>query len=197
MGLKPHEWLMRLILAGVVSGVCTVLAIFAVITVPVPVAPGVSAFYIAAAVYVPFALWFGIWGGPIAGWVSCFILGIYSGFPIWFSAFWSVADVIEGAVPLIAFRTFKADPDLRESASKAKSWAMYFIFGVFLASLLSALWGGYTLAWFLGLPPAAATIVFLGWFIGDVIVLTVIATPMLYFLTKPIKRSQVYIEGYI
>lgn len=58
--------------------VCTVLAIWAVIEAPVPPAPGVSGLYVAAAVFVPLALWFGLWG-VLAGYLSCIFMALYIG----------------------------------------------------------------------------------------------------------------------
>ena len=101
---RPVTW-MHLVTFAIVTGVCTVLAIFAVIAAPVPPAPGVSGLYIAAAVYVPVALWFGTWGA-LAGYVSCVLLGLYTGMPILFVLWWSLADFVEGLLPLAAFRLF-------------------------------------------------------------------------------------------
>jgi hypothetical protein len=47
---------------AVATVICTVLAIWAVVLAPVESVAGVSGLYIAAAVYVPLALWFGVWG---------------------------------------------------------------------------------------------------------------------------------------
>lgn len=95
------------------TALSTVLAIWAVIAVPVgnSFVPGVSGLYIAAAIYVPLALWFGIWG-CLAGYLSCVFLGIYSGFSLEFILVWSLADFFEGFVPLLIYRTLKMKPVL-------------------------------------------------------------------------------------
>jgi hypothetical protein len=85
--------------------VCTVLAIWAVVSAPVSV-PGVSGLYIAAAVYVPLALWFGMWG-CIAGYLSCVFMGLYVGYSLDFVLVWALADFFEGFVVLVAYRQFK------------------------------------------------------------------------------------------
>ena len=108
---RPITWV-HLVTFAIVTGLCTVLAIFAVIVAPVPPAPGVSGLYIAAAVYVPVSLWFGIWGA-LAAYVSCILLGIYTGMPFLFLLWWSLADFFEGLVPLAAFRLFKIDPEFK------------------------------------------------------------------------------------
>ncbi len=101
--------------------VCTVLAIWAVVAAPVGssagAATGVSGLYLAAAVYVPVALWFGIWG-CLAGYVSCVFMGLYlnaigvPGYTLDFVLVWSLADFFEGFVPLLIYRSLKTKPKL-------------------------------------------------------------------------------------
>ena len=101
----------------VATVVCTVLAIWAVVSAPVEQAPvlGVSGLYIAAAVYVPLALWFGVWG-CFAGYASCVFMGLYlnslgvPGFTLEFVIVWSLADFFEGFVPLLIYRRLKMKP---------------------------------------------------------------------------------------
>jgi hypothetical protein len=107
---------------AVASVICTVLAIWAVVTAPVgsdgATVPGVSGLYISAAVYVPLALWFGVWG-CLAGYVSCLGLGFYlmslgvPGYTLEFVLVWSLADFFEGFVPLMIYRSLKTKPKLK------------------------------------------------------------------------------------
>jgi hypothetical protein len=104
---------------AVATAVSTILAIYAVIAAPLntPV-PGVSGLYIAAAVYVPLALWFGVWG-CMAGYLSCVFLGLYlnftgvPGYSLGFVLVWSLADFFEGFVPLLIYRSIKIKPELQ------------------------------------------------------------------------------------
>jgi hypothetical protein len=66
---------------AVATVICTVLAIWAVVQAPTEGSPvsGVSGLYLAAAIYVPLALWFGIWG-CIAGYLSCVFMGLFVGY---------------------------------------------------------------------------------------------------------------------
>ncbi len=99
--------------------VCTVLAIYAIVAAPVGsdagAATGVSGLYLAAAVYVPLALWFGIWG-CLAGYFSCISMGIYlnsvgaANYSLEFLLVWSLADLFEGLVPLLIYRSLKTKP---------------------------------------------------------------------------------------
>jgi hypothetical protein len=101
------------------TAICTALAIWAVVEAPLssPV-PGVSGLYIAAAVYVPLALWFGVWG-CIAGYLSCVFMGFYLGMPLEFLLVWSLADFFEGFVPLIIYRKIKIKPAVQLNHPKA------------------------------------------------------------------------------
>jgi hypothetical protein len=92
--------------------ICTALAIWAVIEAPVEPAPGVSGLYVAAAVFVPLALWFGIWG-VLAGYLSCIFMALYVGYTLDFALVWSLADLFEGLIPLLAFRILKVEPNYR------------------------------------------------------------------------------------
>jgi hypothetical protein len=85
------------------------LAIWAVVAAPVAPVPGVSGLYLAAAVYVPLALWFGVWGS-LAGYLSCVFMGIYSGLPLPFVLVWAFADFFEGFIPLLIYRRLKMKP---------------------------------------------------------------------------------------
>jgi hypothetical protein len=106
---KGVTWRQPLVCA-ISTAICTALAIWAVVEAPLssPV-PGVSGLYIAAAVYVPLALWFGTWG-CVAGYLSCVFMGIYLGMPLEFLLVWSLADFFEGFVPLIIYRKLKIKP---------------------------------------------------------------------------------------
>lgn len=102
----------HLLVCALATVVCTILAIWAVIAAPVPPAPGVSGLYIAAAVYVPLALWFGVWG-CIAGYLSCIFMSLYVGYALPFALVWSLADFFEGFVPLAAYRALKVEPSFQ------------------------------------------------------------------------------------
>jgi len=137
VGKRPVTW-MHLVTFAIVTGVCTVLAIFAVIAAPVPPAPGVSGLYIAAAVYVPVALWFGMWGA-LAGYVSCVLLGINTGMPILFVLWWSVADFFEGLVPLALFRLFNVDLDFKfQHRGTANTILLLLVVDLVVAALCTA-----------------------------------------------------------
>lgn len=113
----------------IATAVSTVLAIWAVVGAPVELVPGVSGLYIAAAVYVPLALWFGLWG-CFAGYFSCLFLGLYlmflgtPGYSLGFILVWSLADFFEGFVPLVIYRRIRIKASWGLKRPKATSVLM-------------------------------------------------------------------------
>ncbi|MFX1567467.1 MAG: hypothetical protein ACFFCV_03770 [Promethearchaeota archaeon] len=236
----------HIVVTALATGVAAVLAIWAVIAAPVGAFPGVSGLYIAAAIYVPLSLWLGMWGS-IAGYFSCVILGFVSTpFGVW-SFLWSIADFVEGFIPLVAFRAFKADVDLGAelkrskelyillgvlvinlvlagiatplldsqiwqiiwiisvvisiiliigmyALNRSKSWLVYIIFGIFCAAIGSALIGVAVPIWAGYAPPESFWVGLIGWFAGDLIVLSAIATPLMVTLTGKIKETSIFVE---
>ena len=76
----------------------------------------------------------------------------------------------------------------------SKSWLLYVIFGIFGAAIVSALFGISGII-FVGFAPAEAFwIGVIGWFAGDLIVLSAIATPLMVTLTGKIKQTSVFVE---
>jgi len=223
--------------------ICTALAIWAVIEAPVEPAPGVSGLYIAAAVFVPLALWFGVWG-VLAGYISCVLMALYIGYSLDFALVWSLADLFEGLIPLLAFRALKVEPNYRLKKPKItygltvllvatfvvsavattltwtevftatffvaiiimavqavvedkRTWVMWIIFGVFVAALVSGLFGVGALAGFGDVPMSIFPTVLFGWVFGDIIVLATIGTALMVTLTPTIQRTRTYVRGYL
>ncbi len=241
--VKPGVTWRHIVAFALATGVSTVLAIFAVIVAPVAPFPGVSGLYLAAAVYVPLSLWLGIWG-VLAAYISCVILGLVIGLGPW-AFVWSLADLVEGLIPLIAFKLTKTDIDIGKDMKRpgllyvllailvinliiaaiatalviswlwiitliiaiaiivlmyavnpSRGWLLFIIFGIILPALCSALIGIGVLV-IAGFAPAEAFwIGVIGWFAGDLIVLSAIATPMMIVLTKRIKESSIYVENW-
>lgn len=226
--------------------VCTVLSIWAVVAAPVDssagAVTGVSGLYLAAAVYVPLALWFGIWG-CLAGYLSCVFMGVWLGMPLPFVLVWALADFFEGFVPLLIYRSLKTKPTLDLKRPKVthgisillfmvlvasaialvysytyafvatfpisiallliqgavedrKTWLTWLPVGVFLASVVSGIFGVGALAAFGNIPLSAFPTVFSGWIFGDIIVLATLGTILTITLTPYIVRSKLYVRRY-
>ncbi|MBD3256676.1 MAG: hypothetical protein GF383_16400 [Candidatus Lokiarchaeota archaeon] len=234
----------HLVACALATGISTILAIFAVIAAPVAPFPGVSGLYLAAAIYVPLSLWLGIWG-VIAAYISCVILGFVTGLGVW-SFVWSLADLAEGIIPLIAFRLTKTDVDIGKDLKRpnvlyillgilivnlivaaiatalvipaiwittliiaivlivgmylvnpSRPWLLFVIFGIVLPSLVSALIGIGVLVIAGFAPPESFWIGVIGWFAGDLIVLSAIATPMMITLTGKLKQTSIFVEKWV
>jgi uncharacterized membrane protein len=222
--------------------VCTVLAIWAVVSAPVVSATVVSGLYIAAAVYVPLALWFGVWGCA-AGYVSCIFMGLYLGYSLPFVLVWGLADFFEGFVPLLIYRSIKTKPALslnrpkttytlnallavvlvgsaasllltytavflgtlaaavallvvQASVEDRKTWITWLVVGVFAASIVSGVFGVGALAAFGTVAWADFQSVFVGWVLGDIIVLATLGTILTVTLTPYIMKSKIYVKRY-
>jgi len=161
------------------TAVSYVLAVVSSMIFPVLGAPGVSALYVAAAIYVPLGVWMGMWGA-LAGYLSCFFLGLYpSGYTLIQSFIWSWADFIEALVPAAAFRLFKVDPDFTVRRGwAAKLFPPLVALGsalLLLGVVVQVLWGAslgepfvtiYVYSVYLGLALAVLGIV-IGLLVGD------------------------------
>jgi len=102
---------MHIVTFAFATAIAYVLGVVSSLIFPVLGAPGVSGLYVAAAIYVPLGVWMGMWGA-LAGYISCFFLGLYpSGYSPLQSFVWSWADFIEALVPLLIFKAFRAEPD--------------------------------------------------------------------------------------
>ena len=173
------------------SAICTILSIISVQLVPVLTLPGASGLFLAAGFYVPFGLWFGLWGCLAAG-ISGFLL-VLTGTPITLAAFFFVADFLEALIPLIAFRTLKLDANLRD----VRSLIGYTIFGIFFGSVTSSLIGPAGVIITAGLHPSVYWPTFVPWLIGDMIVIAVVGVPLLIAISPVIKKTSGYIKGYL
>jgi hypothetical protein len=167
----------------------TLLAAFGEITTTV--APGVSAFYIAVAFMIAFALWFGGWG-VLAAYLGCFIgAGLTGGVPPAVNLYWSLADVWQVLIPLAAFRALHADIGL----SNARDFGIFLAFGWFLNNLAGAAWGAGTLAMGGVIPWAGVQATFTSWFMGNLLVTILITPPLLVLLTPGLRRAGLLVKG--
>ncbi len=224
--------------------ICTALAIWAVVSAPVGAVAGVSGLYISAAVYVPLALWFGVWG-CFAGYLSCVFMGIYLGMPLEFVLVWALADFFEGFVPLMIYRSLKTKPALSLQKPKItyglngllaaglvvsavalmmsfneiflamfvlgvgrlvvqagiedhKTWTLWLFVGVFLAAVVSGIFGVGAMAafGFSGVSWQTFPSVFSGWVLGDIVVLATLGTILTVTLTPIIVKSKIYVRRF-
>ncbi|MEM0226666.1 MAG: hypothetical protein QXP94_03325 [Thermofilaceae archaeon] len=136
---------MHIVLFAFATAISYVLAVVSSLIFPVLGAPGVSALYLAAAIYVPLGIWMGMWG-CLAGYISCFFLGLYpSGYTLIQSFIWSWADFIEALLPFLIFKALAPDPDFTPKRPGAAKLLPWFIAAgttiLFLGVVVQLLWG--------------------------------------------------------
>ena len=175
---KKITW-MHIVSFSFATAISYILGVLSSLIFPVLGAPGVSALYVAAAVYVPLGVWMSMWGA-LAGYFSCFFLGLYpSGYSLIQSAVWSFADFIEAIIPALAFRLLKVDPDFTVKRPKyAKLLPLFVVSGtvlILLGIVVQVFWGAklgepftsfYVYAVYIGTLLAAIGMI-LGLFVGD------------------------------
>jgi integral membrane sensor domain MASE1 len=124
---------------------------------------------------IPFTLWFGAWGA-IAAYAGCIIGAGLGTMPLSVNLYWSLADLWQVLIPLIAFKLFHADVSLKSK----RDFLIFLVFGCLLNSLVGASWGSTMLSvgGVSGWSDALNTLV--TWFTGNLIVTLVITTQGLF-----------------
>jgi hypothetical protein len=148
--------------------------------------------YIVAAVMIITTLWFGMYGA-IAAYAGCWIgAGVLSGLSPAFSLFWSVADLLQVLIPLLAFRILSADVALKTR----RDIVILVMFGIILNNLAGAVWG--TLSLFAAGIIQAPNLpqVFSDWVIGNIIISAAIVPLVLYFVTPIAREHELFVKKY-
>ena len=186
---NKHGIYRNLIILLVVAIINALLSHFA--AVAWPSAPGIAALYFAVAFMIPFTLWFGAWGA-IAAYAGCVIgVGLFT-MPLSVNLYWSLADLWQVLIPLVAFRRFHADVGLKTG----RDFLIFLIFGWLLNNLAGAVWGSTMLSlggistW----NSVPTTLVV--WFAGNLIVTVVITTALLKYVTPYIAKPGLLVKEY-
>jgi len=183
---RIYKYIIIFVIATVIN---SLLARFADITFPS--APGVSSLYFAVAFMIVFTLWFGAWGA-IAAYLGC-VIGSGIGYvPFSVNLYWSLADLWQVLIPLVAFKAFHADIGLKTK----RDFLIYLVFGWFLNCLIGAIWGSTMLAVGGVIGSGEVLKTFTSWFVGDLIVVIVITTLLLKYVTGYIVKSGLYVKNY-
>jgi integral membrane sensor domain MASE1 len=172
------------------TGVYTILAWISVVSGPIQI-PGVGALFIAMGFGVPFCMWFGGWG-LVMGFIGTTIgAGVLTGLPLPISLAFGVGDLILFGSLLILYRglskRFGVDPIGRDVFT-LKGFIFFFIIGANIPHLLGAIYGTWLLYTVGFVPGDAVVITFFGFWIGNVIVVTVISPILLRLLGPVVER---------
>jgi len=155
------------------------------------VVPGIPiGFCPAVPVMVPFALWFGVYG-VMATYIGCLFGGLMKGFPATIAIPWTIADVIEAAIPLLAFRLLKADPALKTR----RDWVVFLAFAWLINGLVSSLFGSVAPVW-LGMWTWNAVFwIWIQYFACTLVLVGAITPAILKTSTEFLKRTRAYVKG--
>jgi hypothetical protein len=187
---KPTYTFLLLLIALIIIN--TLLARFAVIALPFGGVPGVSTLYFAVAFMILFTLWFGAYGA-VAAYVGCFIgAGVLSGIPPEVSVYWSLADLWQVLIPLVALRMLNVDLSL----DKRRDIICFVVFGILINNAFGAVWGAVMLALGNVIQWTEVMPAFIGWFAGNVILTALIVPLALRHGTPKIQKSKIFVKNY-
>jgi hypothetical protein len=154
-------------------------------------APGVIVLYFAVAFMIAFTLWFGVWGA-VAAYVGCVIgAGIPAGLPLSVNLYWSLADLWQVLIPLVAFARLKADVGL----GTKRDFTVFLIFGWLLNNLAGAIWGAGMFVLSGQFPISDFNSLFANWFLTNLVVTIIISPLLLRFVTPIIKKKGLFIKN--
>ncbi len=202
-GLKwnpnPPVTVPQLVAYALATGVYTILAWIGVISIPLQI-PGVSALYVAIGFGVPFALWFGGWG-LLMGFIGTAVgAGILAGLPLPISLAFGVGDVILFGSLLLLYRglapSFGVNP-IGKDVFTVKGFIFFFIVGANIPHILGGIYGTWLLYQVGFVPPDMIGLTFLGFWIGNVIVVTIIAPILLRLLGPVVERYGLTNHGWL
>ena len=178
-----------LVLLVAITVINALLSRFAVVAWPD--APGVSSVYFAVAFMIPFTLWFGAWGA-VSAYVACVIGAGLPWVPLGVNLYWSLADLWQVLIPLVAFKRLHAYAGLRT----LRDLVVFFVFGWLLNNLAGALWGSTMLSVGGVLPRSEVPGTFVSWLVSNLIVTLAISVLLLKYATPLLVQRDLLIGGY-
>lgn len=170
------------IIVGVLAGLVAVLDFIGVVAAPVGFL-GVSGFYVGAAFFTAFAVWFR-WKALIAMYLGLLLGAIMSGTFTVFAFILALGNVIAVIIPMLLFNSGKFNMELK----KFGDYLAFFVSVTILQSIISAGWvlTGFYLFGIMPLEAIKASAI--GWIAGDIIVSIVLGIPIMKFLSPVVKR---------
>lgn len=173
-----------LVLIGVLAGMTAILDFIGVVAFPIGY--GVSGFYVGAAFYCAFAIWFR-WRALIALYVGLLIGAIITGQFNVFTFLLAWSNVVGAALVMVIFHVGRLD----QALSSARDYAGLGASALAYAVASSSYFFGLNLA--LGLiPPEAVLPGMSGWIIGNVVVILLIGSLLLKTVTPVVGQMSFY-----
>ncbi len=158
----------------------------------VPLGFGVTGFWPGVAVQAVGSIWFGLWG-VIAGGLFPFISNSLAGAPLYVSVAYLPSNLIQGLVPLLAFKYLGLDPRL----TKAKDYVGYVLFAVIINNILGASWAVTALQYFGLITVQSVPLFFSGWTIGNGVPSLVFGIILLKALSPLVIKSRAFCKGWL
>ncbi|MEM0383941.1 MAG: hypothetical protein QXX19_07455 [Candidatus Caldarchaeum sp.] len=158
----------------------------------VPLGFGVTGFWPGVAVQAVGSIWFGLWG-VVAGGLFPFISNSLAGAPLYVSFAYLPSNIVQGLVPLLAFKFLKLDPRLR----RARDIGGYIAFAVIINNILGATWAVTALQYFGLITVASVPLFFSGWTIGNGVPSLVFGLILLRALSPLIIKSRAFCKGWL
>ena len=106
--------------------------------------------------------------------------------------YWSLADLWQVLIPLLACRYLRVDPAL----TSRRDLGIVLLFGVILNNLCGALWGSLSLALGGIIPWSGVGSAFYAWWLGNCIVCLVLLPLFLYIFTPVMRKHELFVKDY-
>lgn len=178
--MKKENFIIIWVLAGMVA----VLDVIWVITLPI--GTFASGFYIWAAFFAAFALWFG-WRWLLAIYIWLILWSLFTGFSV-FSFFGALGNVLWAWFVWLVFSSFKLNMELK----KIKDYLGFFIACTLWFGVISWVWTLNVLNYVGIIPDEAMRVATYGWIFWDAVVSLVIWIPLFKYLSPVIKRISLF-----
>jgi len=183
--MEKKNYSYSFILIGVIAGLTAILDYIGVMTFPFGFF-GVSAFYIGAAFFTAFAIWFR-WRALIAMYIGLLIGALISGTFTIFALLLAWGNVIGAAIPMLIFNSKKLG--LNKELKKVKDYVAFILTATICQNVISAVWvlGGFVI--FGIMPLEALKMAMFGWILGGIAVTIIIGIPLLKFATPVVRKT--------
>jgi hypothetical protein len=159
-----------------------------------PIIPYLSTLYVGVAFQLIFGDWFGLWGG-IGVFIGCAIGEVYLGFTVPFALILVVVDFLDTMLFAVGAKTlFKYNFELKSR----RDWIFHIIYNCLIVSAIGGIYGTLVFIYvFKFIGPAYFWPFFLGWTLGNFVVLIIVGTILMKFLSPYVMKTPLYVRGYV
>lgn len=153
---------------------------------------GVTFFWPAIAIQIVGGIWFGLWGGLIAGGLFPIISNMISGgTPPLISILWIPANIVQGMLTGIVFRKLRLDPRL----TRPIDYVAFILVGGILSNIPGALYGPWIGRLFGLFTDKSYFIAVLAWFLGNSSCAIIFGIILLRALSPIVVNTKFFCKG--